>query len=177
MKLMLILFASWVSLAENSKLVRKFHTLKMENCRINASIQADVVAPKVSTKFFNFSAIFHVREDILGNLTFTVDTNKCSLDMKNCEKYLNVEFCRRFEEKHMFYSAMLSNIAPPLICPFTAGDHILKPSILDFSFVDMFRLEGFIWVANFRLIAITNKGKTKKILRKTSSKSLLQVLT
>ncbi|CRK89252.1 CLUMA_CG003011, isoform A [Clunio marinus] len=162
MKLILMLFVSWLSLAENAKLVKKFYPLKWENCPINASIQADLFVPSVSTKFINVSGVFHVKEDIIGALTFTAETHKCSLDMKNCEKYLNVDVCRRIEDKHMFYSAMLSNIAPPLICPLKAGDHILNPSVLDLSILDIFRAEGFIWITNFKTIAVSNKGKTKK---------------
>ncbi|CRK89254.1 CLUMA_CG003013, isoform A [Clunio marinus] len=171
MNVLLILLVSLLSLAENAKLVRKYYPLKWANCPINASMQVDVFVPKVFTKFMNMSAVLHIRENIPGNLTFTAETNKCSLDMKNCEKYLDVgvmeldlikifsfkDVCRLIEDKNMFYSAALTNIAPPLICPFKAGDHILKPSVLDLSIGEMFRAEGFIWVANFRLIAITTK--------------------
>ncbi|CRK88022.1 CLUMA_CG001808, isoform A [Clunio marinus] len=167
MEILLMIFVSWMYLSVNSQYVRKYHPIKWENCPINASIQADINAPDVFMKSINFSGVFHIREDIIGAITFTIDSNKCSLDMRKCEKFFDSLSLNSFPLKS-FVDVLRKNICfilfiePPFVCPFKPGDYTLKPTILDLSITDTFRLEGFFWVVNFKLIAVSNKGKTKK---------------
>lgn len=122
--------------------------------------------PKGGIGKIAYSGLITVTEEVPGDIELVVESSKCSLDMKDCEKYSNINIhgmCQKFNEKKAFYSGALASIKPPLKCPLKPGNYTLEESELDLTPVSMIPLDGFIWVVTFKFVSSEAGSKTKKI--------------
>lgn len=113
------------------------------------------------------SGPFHISEEITGNIEMVLETNKCSLDMKKCEKYSNhniPNMCIKFRENNAFYSAAFASIHPPLRCPIKPGNYTADDSTFDMTAIQMLPIDGYVWVITFKLVASESGSKTKRIV-------------
>ncbi|CRK88020.1 CLUMA_CG001806, isoform A [Clunio marinus] len=138
--------------------VRKFYPLKWENCPVKTPAKAFLKVPSLVVNTLNISGLIIVDEEIVGDLSFSVEANKCSLNMTACEKYPIVSlrnFCQRFNEKDKVYSAIFDNIQPRIQCPIKPGNYTISPATLDLSIFNLVPLDGFVWVTTFKFISIS----------------------
>lgn len=102
----------------------------------------------------SLSGRMSVSEEIAGELDLVLEVNKCTLDMKNCEKSATVnvrEICKKFKDKNAFYYSVFSSIKPQLQCPIKAGNYSSEQSTIELSMISLLPLDGYIWLVT-RLI-------------------------
>lgn len=114
-----------------------------------------------------YSGTIVVVEEVPGEIELVLESNKCSLDMKTCEKYdiINVrEMCKKFQDKHAFYSNIFTHIKPTLECPIKPGNYTLEESSLDLRPFALFPVDGYIWVSSFKFVSGQKGIKGKKVV-------------
>lgn len=124
----------------------------------------NLTIPKSDLNIVRVAAVILVTEEVKGDLSLLIETNKCSLDMKTCEKFTGVnvpDICKKFVDKNAFYSPVFEKIKPPFRCPLKPGLYTLEESVLDLFIISMMPLDGYIWVVKFQLIS-SQKGKKAK---------------
>lgn len=133
---------------------------------MKTSMVFDLKSPKSNTNNkVPISGTIEVSELVSGQIDLALESNKCSLDMKSCEKFTTInvkDMCKKF--KDALYSNAFSSIQPPLDCPIKPGNYTLKDSILDLSMFSLLPIDGFIYVASVKLVSSENGGKTKRIV-------------
>jgi hypothetical protein len=123
--------------------------------------------PKMNINKIAYNGSIVVSEEISKNITLVFEANKCSLDMKTCEKYtlFNIkDLCQNYQEKYASFDSIFDNISPRLGCPIKAGNYTIPDALLDMSILRLLPVDGFIWVVKFKLVASSNEGKSKKIV-------------
>jgi hypothetical protein len=127
-----------------------------------------MVMPKTNTNNkVPFNGYITVHEELTGDFQFTIETNRCSFDLKSCEKYATINFrqiCSKFESENAFFKGFFSSIKPPLKCPLKPGNYSLTDSIVDLSIISLIPIDGFIWMATFTLVSSEDGAKKKKIV-------------
>ena len=109
-------------------------------------------------------------KDISGDLTVSLEFTRCSLDLKFCEKWRNVnvkEICAMFVENKKVYGVVLNVvnvIKPKLECPIKSGNYTLDRTSLDFTALRMFPIEDHVWVITSKFISFDKVSKTKKVV-------------
>jgi hypothetical protein len=94
------------------------------------------------------------------------ESNRCSWDMKTCHKETTInlkDICSKLQDKYAFYSEFLSSFNPKLECPIKAGNYTKDKSELDLSLLALLPLDGYMFMANIKLIASNKESKVKKI--------------
>lgn len=140
---------------------------KWENCPGDMPMSIKMNMPESNVDAINVSGVIMVKEEIHGEVDFSLEASRCSLDMQKCEKYNNVnikEMCAKFKEKKSIYSSMFAPISPPLSCPIKAGNYSIVGSKIELGFFTMFPLEGYVWVVVFRLVASEKGTKSKRTI-------------
>lgn len=123
--------------------------------------------PKTNINKIGYSGFINVSEEVTGEIELVVEASKCSLDMKNCEKYNNlkiVSMCDKFMDKGAFYSSALASINPPFQCPIKPGLYTLNEAALDLSLVSVLPLDGYVWVVTFKFLQAEKFKKMKKVV-------------
>lgn len=149
--------------------------MKWGNCRKNLPIITNLTFKSGINKF-DISGEFQVKEKVDGKLQFTIETVKCSMDLKECQRYvLPVSFddiCEMFERKMRFYTLTFESVVPPFKCPLKPGIHIMSRSTIDLGIVSLLPLDGSMWVTTFKIIEKNTKkmvmclNSETKIIRK-----------
>lgn len=145
------------------RFIREYTPLKWGNCRKNLPILTYLTfIPGVNQ--FNVSGKIQVKEKVDGKLKFTIETVKCSMDMKECQRYVAPltfnDLCEMFERKFRFYTSTFESFEPPLRCPIIPGNHTLSTTTVDLGFVAIIPLDGSMWVTTFKVI----NSKTDEII-------------
>lgn len=112
------------------------------------------------------SADLTVLEKVNGPIDFSLESSRCSLDMKSCNKYetLNIkEACKKLTDKSTFFSKVLNNIQPPLTCPMMPGNYTIQDTELDLGVIAFLPLDGFIYTTILKLVSTDNESKTRKL--------------
>jgi hypothetical protein len=148
--------------------VRDYRPQKWEKCPGDPTpVELHMILPKSTTNnLIPFSGYIEVKENVTGDLEFSIESSRCTLDLKKCEKYSNINFrdvCKKFVEKNTFYSGFFTGIKPPLKCPLQPGNYSLVESAIDLNIITFFPLDGFVWVVTFSLVSTESEKKTKKI--------------
>ena len=145
---------------------RDFKPQKWENCPTETLMTAQLRMPSSNINIITFSGYVNLTKDIQGDMELVIEANRCTLDLKTCEKYPGArikELCKRFSEKNKFYSSVFENIKPPAKCPVKAGNYTLKETKLDLSALAVIPLDGYLWVVAFKILS-TDPGTKKKRL-------------
>lgn len=145
------------------RFVREYDPVKWGNCGKNLPVITNFIFTSGIDKF-NISGDIQVVEKITGNLQFTVETVKCSMNMKECQRYVApVTFdnmCEIFNRKMRFYTIIFESIEPQLKCPIMPGNHTINPLTVDLGAISIFPLDGSMWVITFKII----DKNTKKMI-------------
>jgi hypothetical protein len=113
----------------------------------------------------NFSGEISISEDILGQIDLVIEANKCSLDMKTCEKAPTVnikDMCSKFKDS--LYSSVFSKFQPAFVCPLRKGKYMIKEAAIDLTILTYVPLDGFIYVCSMKFVSIENSGKKKQLV-------------
>lgn len=100
-------------------------------------------------------------------MEFSIESNKCTLDMTTCEKYASTTLrgmCKIFVKKNAFYSSFFENITPPLVCPLKTGNYTIVETKLDLTALSVLPLDGFVWVSTLKVLAMEPGLKKKRIV-------------
>lgn len=182
LKVFVVLLVSWINWTNSAVLtyllskrflrsfafqwVRDYSPLRWENCPIKTPMAIQMSIPKSNINTLTMSGLIVATQEVPGEIEFTIEANKCTLDMKSCEKYTSVsvrDMCKKFESKGAFYSNAFASVQPPLQCPIKPGNYTMKESRFDLSLLSVLPLDGFIWVVTFKLISAESGSKKKKI--------------
>jgi hypothetical protein len=104
-----------------------------------------------------------VNEEIRGDVDLTIESSKCSLDMKTCTKHPTLkirDLCKVISDKNAFYSNALEQITPRLKCPLKPGNYTISKCSADMSILSLLAIDGYVWVVEETITS--DDGKTKK---------------
>lgn len=145
------------------RFIREYTPIKWGNCRKNLPVLTNLTFI-AGVNQFNVSGVIQVKEKVVGKLKFTIETVKCSLNMKECQRYVEpltfYDLCEMFERKFRFYTSTFESIEPPLRCPIIPGNHTISTATIDLAFVAIIPLDGSMWVVTFKVI----NSKTDEII-------------
>jgi hypothetical protein len=120
----------------------------------------------LSLSSFNGSVIafgvFDVKQKIYGPLTVTAEAGRCSLDLNNCESFMNINMkqtCSAFQNSSY---AVSRNMNPQIKCPIAVGNYTLNRTQLNLQFLSYLPLHGFIFDVVLKLVS--NPSKKTKII-------------
>lgn len=114
-----------------------------------------------------YSGKLVVLEEIKSEIDLVLETNRCSLDMKTCEKSttLNIrKICPKLKEKDQLYSKAISMIEPPLECPIKPGNYTSKQSSIEFKKVALLPIDGYVWIVTIKLVSSGTGNKAKRLI-------------
>jgi hypothetical protein len=103
-----------------------------------------------------------VFQKLYGPMDLTIEVGRCTLDMKTCEKVININIkslCSKIKDSNMFYALLLSRIEPPLNCPLNPGNYTIHRTEVDLSPFVYIPFDGFLY--NF-LVKILSTNPTTK---------------
>jgi ML domain len=129
-------------------------------------LQNHATFPSSCVNKVEFSADMIVKEDISGELVLTSEVNRCSLDLKTCEKFSVKnfrDFCNKYMTNHLIFSAAFSSFEPQLSCPVKAGNYTLKKTAIDLSIFSIFPIDGFVYLGSYQIVAGT-QAKREPVL-------------
>lgn len=145
---------------------REYNLRKWANCPIETPVIVNVTIPESSINKLEISGHIYVIHDIVGDVEMNLETNKCSLDMKKCDKYSTIiirDLCKKFKENNSLYSNVFENIHPPFQCPIKRGNYTIAESAFDMMRIAMLPLDGYVWVIMFKMVYSENGQKPKKV--------------
>ena len=102
---------------------------------------------------------------ISGQIDLAVETNRCSLDMKNCDRLANANFkdiCAKFKDP--LFTSLFNRIQPPLQCPVAVRNYTLLESTLDLTVISFLPIDGFNIINSIKLVLVENGGKKKRVV-------------
>lgn len=146
---------------------RDYQPVNLKNCPINTLMTVDLKIPKSNINGMTMSGWIDVKKEIQGNMELVLEANRCTLDMKNCEKYPGTTFrdlCSKFDDKNAFYSPFLESFEPPLKCPMKPGNYTIHEIKLDYTLFSALALDGYIWLTTFKILASEAATKKKRIV-------------
>jgi hypothetical protein len=120
--------------------------------------------PETSYDKFTFDGgTVVVNEDILGDIDLVIEGNRCTLDMKSCEKYPTLKIpglCKLISVKKAFYLSVLDKVTPRPKCPAKAKNHTISSCSMDMTVLKMLSIDGYVWIVKSTLSS--NDGKIRK---------------
>lgn len=183
MKLVLVVLTV-VLFRSNSAVFIRFHLIRIfshfinsfqhiysiaswRNCPGNQSIQfsgAINLTAGIDDHIY-YSAVLDVGSRVSGPLDISIESNRCDLAMKQCDKHPTVKFtdiCRRLKDKNAFYAGAMSGIKPPFECPMKIQKYIAADSSLDLTVLSIMPISGYVWLINIRMSS--GEGKHKELV-------------
>jgi hypothetical protein len=128
-------------------MVREIIPQRFENCPIDNLPMRVMVTPQRGINMVNMTGYLQMNEDISGELTGTIEANKCNLDMSNCINYSMLKIsdvCGIFSNKLGMFYGVLKTIQPPLKCPLRVGNYTFMDSSIDLSIFSMIPIDGAV---------------------------------
>lgn len=122
--------------------------------------------PPVNYVNIKYSGSINVTHEVKGDIELVMEGNRCTLDMKTCEKNNNLNvggICQKFHDKNAFYSSLFDNIKPRLKCPIKPGIYMIEEGFLDLSLISLLPLDGYIYVCAFKLAYGEKGSRAKKV--------------
>jgi hypothetical protein len=135
----------------------EFTLKKFQNCPVNQSITmfVDVNDTVPAADVIRYSGFLEASREIRGPLELVIETNRCDVGLKKCEKMPTVKFtglCEKFKDKKAFYHATLSGLTPSLECPIKPQRYVAtNSSMLDLSPIAFLPLGGYIWLVTLKV--------------------------
>jgi hypothetical protein len=152
-------------LSISQKFTRNYSPQKLEECSQDQPI---ILNLKIPENNFNdtveLSGSVEVRKKINGPLDASGETNRCSLDMKTCEKFgtFNIpEGCKKFKDPKTFYANLMDNFEPRPSCPVLPGNYTIRKTIVDLKAFRFVPLDGYIYNIIAKGTGVDSATKTK----------------
>jgi hypothetical protein len=150
------------------KLVRNYSLKKFEHCSNDDDlmfIQPDVPEQNLND-IFNAAGSAIVSEKLYGPMDLSYQINRCTSDMKNCEKFLTFNVrnvCQKFQDSLSFIGKAVANITPPMKCPIEVGNYTLKKTEIDLKKYSFLPIDGFILNLVVKLVTTIPSTKTRAV--------------
>jgi hypothetical protein len=118
---------------------------------------------------FNAAGTAIVSEKLYGPMDLSYEINRCTSDMKSCEKFLtfNVrQICQKLQNVQnslSFIGKAVANITPTLKCPVEAGNYTLKKTEIDLKKYSFLPIDGFILNLVVKLVTTIPATKTRAV--------------
>lgn len=161
-------FFFFIKLTKKYKYVRSYEVLNMEHCAPNLPMQVDIKFPRPSTdNAITSSGTIILSEKITGPLDLSLETSRCTSDMKTCEKYDTVNFkevCKKMVDPSFMFSYIAANIKPSLKCPASPGNYTIPETKLNLNIISMVPLDGYIYTDIIKLTFTEDGKKSKKLM-------------
>lgn len=108
-----------------------------------------------------------IKQKLSIPLDASFDSNRCTLDMKHCEKFnsLNVKgVCKRFTNSSSILGKMTAIITPPLSCPVQPGNYSTTKFDIDTKTISFLPLDGYIYNIQAKLASVNPATKKKTLV-------------
>ena len=140
---------------------------KSEDCFKDqlASIKWNIPANNLSD-VLTFVGNIEIKEKLYSPIDLSLDGNRCSLDMKTCEKTpaANIRgFCSKLSDPTFLFSYAVARIVPHLSCPINAGNYTILYTEVDMKILTYFPLDGFVYNSVVKVISTDPVKKTRKL--------------
>lgn len=94
------------------------------------------------------SGVLEVKEKLPGPITLSLESSRCSLDMKNCVHFSVMNFkemCKKFVDTSAMYTAFFGKITPPLKCPIAPGNYTVADTDLNMNTFEYMPIDGYFY--------------------------------
>jgi hypothetical protein len=111
---------------------------------------------------FNFS----VSEKLYGPMDLSFEINRCTSDMKSCEKLFNHntrQACQKFQNSSTNIGKAANNITPLLKCPIEAGNYTLKRTEIDLKKFSFLPFDGFVLNVLYKFVTTIPSRKARVV--------------
>ncbi|CRK89259.1 CLUMA_CG003018, isoform A [Clunio marinus] len=144
-----------------------FSITSWENCPGNqtAKFYIDIKEAFGAPNRVTFSGYIDVEREITSISEVLVETNRCDIEMKTCEKLFPVRFtdlCKKINDKTAFYYEVFAAIHPPLKCPIEVNRYTANNCSVDLSALSFLPLRDHVWRTKTKLFS--GKGKAREII-------------
>jgi hypothetical protein len=138
-------------------------------------VQPDIPEQNLND-IFTIGLNISVSEKLYGPMDLSFEINRCTMDMKNCEKFLNInarQVCQKFQNSSTIIGKGVANVTPPIKCPMEAGNYTMKRTDADLKFISFLPIDGF----NLNIIIkfVTSVPATKARIVATCIKAEVKV--
>lgn len=93
-----------------------------------------------------FNGHLIITKDVPGPIELIIESNRCDLKMKACERYDLFSIggmCEKFKSKNTFFAGTLSKINPPIVCPVKTGNYTFDNAEFDLNIVSRLPMDGW----------------------------------
>jgi hypothetical protein len=107
---------------------------------------------------------FEVFEKLYGPIDMSTEINRCTLDMKTCDNFMNLNIrnlCAKFKDPNQVYSKLVERVLPPLKCPITPGNYTVQRTDVDLKMVSFLPMDGFVYTLLTKTITTDPVKKTR----------------
>jgi hypothetical protein len=108
-------------------------------------VQVDVPEKNLND-ILTIGANFSISEKLYGPMDASYEINRCTFDMKNCEKFINInarQICQKFYNTSTMIGQAVANISPPIKCPIEAGNYTMRRIHSDLKRFSFLPIDGF----------------------------------
>jgi hypothetical protein len=153
---------------------RNYQIQNFQNCptapgKSPAPLTVYATFPATSYNKFSYNDAFGIlTEEITSTeVDLVIEGNRCSLDIKTCEKYPTIKvenLCMHVERKNAYYSAILEKFEPRLHCPVKPANYTIMKYFFDLKSIALLPLDGYVFVLKVTLASKDPKTKKKKLV-------------
>lgn len=145
------------------RLQNEFVIKSLENCPGNQPMRFVVTLSRTGGQLnhVQYSGYLESSREINGPLELIIETNRCDINMKRCEKFSTqkiTKVCHMFEGKNNIFSSVLATMQPPVSCPIKAQRYEAINSSMDMTSLAYLPLTGSIFLSTSKLYS----GEGKK---------------
>ena len=140
---------------------------KSEDCSKNqlVSVKWNIPLNNLSN-ILTFVGTIEIKEKLYSPIDLSLDGNRCSLDMKSCEKTPAANMrgvCNKLTDSTFLFSYAVARIVPRLLCPINAGNYTILYTEVDMKILTYFPLDGFVYNSVVKVVSTDPVRKTKKL--------------
>jgi hypothetical protein len=147
---------------------RSFSNITATNCDSNSTATVNITFAPTNINKISYFGFFDLKEDILGDLTLAFETNRCSLDLKTCEKYSQRNFnglCDILQDENSYFASFFQSLSPQLKChPLKAGVYTAPNSTIDLQIFTYLPIDGYFWIIQLKLVEQRKNSASKKLI-------------
>lgn len=119
------------------------------------SSKVEVSSPQKNLYLFNGN--FSVNEKVKGPLALVLTPHRCDLALIHCEPYQEFRFthvCDQLTMKGALWTPLVKSFHPKINCPILPGKYKFINGSMDYSMMNGFPLDGYVWYAYYRLYSL-----------------------
>lgn len=94
-----------------------------------------------------FSGYFSVQKNLENPIDLEIETNRCTLKQKDCQKFSKIKFenvCEKFFNSPLFGGKFVSAIKPKMKCPALQGTYNVQDVVMDLENIAKLPFSGWL---------------------------------